>query len=67
MLDLLIKSLPDPRHAVRENGDSVIELVYNGQVVGEINCTIFWRGVFPQLDRPHTPAPAQTPAEQKAD
>jgi hypothetical protein len=31
--------LPSPRPALRENGDAVVELVQDGQVVGELNFT----------------------------
>lgn len=36
-------NLPEPRPALRPNGDSVTELRYGDDVVAEINWTALWR------------------------
>ena len=38
--------LPDPTQVIRENGDSVVELRQNGDLVGEINFTKIVGGIL---------------------
>lgn len=51
--------LPSPRPALRKNGDAVVELVQDGQVVGELNFTKIltnWWTILSGGQRP-TPQP----------
>ena len=41
--------LPDPRQVIRPNGDSVVELRQNGQLVGEINFTLIITNILSGL------------------